>query len=136
MTNDHREYIDEVRDSRTGQLRAILAGIDPETGEEDYDAAQDARDTFALDIEVWVIIGLDGPEMDRARVEITLGLGGPTTWVAVDLGRERGTFHHSWGKVRTRDNYGREHDRDEIDLYGDDLALWIAYATECAEAFG
>lgn len=122
MTNDHRTDIRDAAESDTADVRAIVRAMatgepytDPYTGE-DRDPYDVMGETF-LAVEVWAPLG-DGSaraaDLDRARVEFLLGVGGPTVSVLVDLGRDAVTYRHSWGRD------ARGEDCHELDLWADD----------------
>lgn len=140
MTKDHREDIRDAADSHTASLRAILAGIDDETGEE-VDVWEGLA-AFLLDAEVWAPMGNAygagmAPDLDRARVECLLTCGGPTVRVHVDTARETVTYHHSWGRGRrpSEADPATRADEREIELYGDRAAPWLELAAMTVEGY-
>lgn len=137
MHNDHREDIRDAADSHTASLRAILAGIDDETGEE-VDVWEGLA-AFLLDAEVWAPMDTNTrPDLDRARVEYLLTCGGPTVRVHVDTARETVTYHHSWGRGRRCGANCALHcdqNESEIELYGDRAAPWLDLAAMTVEDY-
>lgn len=136
MHNDHREDIRDAADRHTASLRAILAGIDDETGEE-VDVWEGLA-AFLLDSEVWAPMDTNTrPDLDRARVEFLLTCGGPTVRVHVDTARETVTYHHSWGRGRrpSEADPSTRADERELELYGDRAAPWLALAAMTVEGY-
>lgn len=153
MTNDHRTDIRDAAESDTADAREIVRAMatgepyaDPYTGE-DRDPYDVMAETF-IAVEVWAPLGDEygshrGADLDRARVEFLLSVGGPTVSAVVDTARDAVTYRHSWG----RDDRGE--DCREVDLWADDRggnagpwapeagpgAPWLALAADVVEGY-
>lgn len=106
----------------------VPAGFDP-------DEYADGLAGLLLDADA--LTAPDDPE--RWRVELSLTVGGPTVYVVADSRWTSVTFHHSWGRdgytgrvgevYGDPSTYGGLH---RVDLYGDDAAVWLDIAAQCA----
>lgn len=96
----------------------------------DPDEYGDGLTGLLLDADV--LTAPDDPE--RWRVELSLTVGGPTVYVVADSRWTSVTFHHSWGRDVHPDDVAKAADLHEIDLWGDDAAVWRDIAAQCAGA--
>ena len=129
-SEDDPEYCDACREfgEAGDDAHDAPAGFDPE----EYG---DGLAGLLLDADV-----LTAPDdSERWRVELSLTVGGPTVYVVADSRWSTVTFHHSWGydpaaerpEDLAEDDW-RPADLHEIDLWGDDAAVWQDIAAQCA----
>ena len=129
-SEDDPEYCDTCREfgEAGDDAHDVPAGFDP-------DEYADGLAGLLLDADV--LTAPDDPE--RWRVELTLTLGGPTVYVVADSRWTSVEFRHSWGRDgytgRVGEVYGDPStygDLHRVDLYGDDAAVWLDIAAQCA----